>query len=53
MGSFKNCRITGKKLLMQEPLHSVDLESEDMAVENQFFINMGLTRGLRYFFRKV
>lgn len=47
--SFENIRVTGKKLLMQEPLHAVDLESEGMAVENWFFINMGLVRELNYF----
>lgn len=31
--SVKNNR-TEKKLVMKEPLHTVDLESEDMAVEN-------------------
>lgn len=47
--SFKNNRVTGKKLLMLEPLHAVDLESEAMAFGNWFFINMGLIRELNYF----
>ena len=50
--SFENNRVTGKKLLMQEPLHAVDLESEGMAVENWFFINMGLVRELFFSIKK-